>query len=63
MKTNATNASVAATAGNNLTPYLKAILNGAVRQAHQASQSSNPARNYELEAATRYIRESAQVKR
>lgn len=46
----------------NLTPYLKAILTGAVKLVN-AGKASIASRNHDLDAAIRYIRESATLKK
>jgi hypothetical protein len=43
-----------------LTPYLKAILSGA---AHLVAKTKQSTKNHDLDAATRYIRESATLKK
>jgi hypothetical protein len=45
-----------------LTPYLKAILSGAVNLVN-AGKASLTSRNHDLDAAIRYIRESATLKK
>jgi hypothetical protein len=45
-----------------LTPYLKAILSGAVKLVN-AGKASLASRNQDLDAAIRYIRESATLKK
>lgn len=46
----------------NLTPYLKAILTGAVNLVN-AGKASIASHNHDLEAAIRYIRESGKLKK
>jgi hypothetical protein len=46
----------------NLTPYLKAILTGAVNLVSK-TKAGVSTRNHDLEAAIRYIRESALLKK
>lgn len=45
-----------------LTPYLKAILSGAVKLVN-AGKAGLASRNHDLDAAIRYIRESATLKK
>lgn len=46
----------------NLTPYLKAILNGAVNLV-STGKTEGSSRNHDLDAAIRYIRDSALLKK
>lgn len=46
----------------NLTPYLKAILNGAVNMVN-AGKANIAERNHDLAAAIRYIKESALLRK